>query len=89
MGHNPREITLLVHYQNLIIPYFQGAVNQGVPAVGEDSVHLDGGLVQHLLELLQRVASDADIPFRRHVSDVLQCPEWIVQYLEKVLTSIL
>ena len=70
MAHNPREITLLVHYQNLIIPYFQGAVNQSVPAVGEDSVHLDGGLVQHLLELLQRVASDADIPFRRHVSDV-------------------
>ena len=53
-----------------MISYFQGAVNQGVPAVGEDSVHLDGGLVQHLLELLQRVASDADIPFRRHVSDV-------------------
>ena len=71
MGHNPREITLLVHYQNLIIPYLQGAVNQGVPAVGEDSVHLDGGLVQHLLELLQRVARDADIPYRRHVSDVL------------------
>ena len=70
MAHNPREITLLVHYQNLIIPYFQGAVNQGVPAVGEDSVHLDGGLIQHLLELLQRVASDADIPWTRHVSDV-------------------
>ena len=56
---------------NCKIPYFQGAVNQGVPAVGEDSVHLDGGLVQHLLELLQRVARDADIPFCRHVSDVL------------------
>ena len=70
MAHNPREITLLVHYQNLIIPYFQGAVNQCVPAVGEDSVHLDGGLVQHLLELLQRVASDADIPWTRQVTNV-------------------
>ena len=76
MGRNPSErprpwcyVTFLLqsHVNN---PYLQGAVNQGVPAVGEDSVHLDGGLVQHLLELLQRVASDADIPYRRHVSDV-------------------